>query len=98
MRDRPHSEAMPEQLRADPAYAAELLADVLRVGSPAELAILSRLERTTRPSMPNACESSHPLPPHMLILYLRICSLSSRIACVLTAVDRSEFLMDDTAA
>ena len=40
MRDRPHSEATSEQLRADPAYAAELLADVLREGSPAELAIL----------------------------------------------------------
>lgn len=40
MKDRPHSEAMSEQLRADPAYAAELLADVLRKGSPAELAIL----------------------------------------------------------
>ena len=40
MRDRPHSEAMSEQLRADPAYAAELLADVLREGNPAELAIL----------------------------------------------------------
>ncbi|WP_414156423.1 hypothetical protein [Pseudomonas sp. BNK-30] len=31
---------MSEQLRADPAYAAELLADVLREGNPAELAIL----------------------------------------------------------
>jgi len=40
MRDRPHSEAMSEQLRADPAYAAELLNDVLREGSPAELAVL----------------------------------------------------------
>lgn len=40
MRDRPHSEAMSEQLRADPEYAAELLADVLREGSPAELVIL----------------------------------------------------------
>lgn len=40
MKDRPHSEAMSEQLRADPSYAAELLADVLREGSPAELAIL----------------------------------------------------------
>jgi DNA-binding phage protein len=39
MRDRPHSEAMSEALRADPAYAAELLADVLRESSPAELAI-----------------------------------------------------------
>jgi len=40
MRDRSHNEAMSEQLRADPEYAAELLADVLREGSPAELAIL----------------------------------------------------------
>lgn len=40
MKDRPHSEAMYELLRADPAYAAELLADVLREGSRAELAIL----------------------------------------------------------
>lgn len=40
MKDRPHSEAMCEQLCADPAYAAELLADVLREGSPEELAIL----------------------------------------------------------
>ncbi|MDF5832282.1 addiction module antidote protein [Pseudomonas syringae] len=31
---------MSEQFRVDPAYAAELLADVLREGSPAELAIL----------------------------------------------------------
>jgi len=42
MRDRPHSEAMSEQLSADPIYAAELLADVLREGSPAELVILLR--------------------------------------------------------
>lgn len=42
MRDRPHSEVMSEQLKADPAYAAELLADVLREGSPAELVILLR--------------------------------------------------------
>ncbi len=40
MKDRPHSEAMSEQLRADPAYAAELFADVLREGRPAELVIL----------------------------------------------------------
>lgn len=40
MKDRPHSEAMSEQLRADPAYAAVLLATVLREGSLAELAIL----------------------------------------------------------
>lgn len=40
MRDRPHSEAMSEVLRADPAYAAELLTHVLRDGSPAELVIL----------------------------------------------------------
>lgn len=40
MRDRPHDEAMSECLRADAAYAAELLADLLREGSPTELAIL----------------------------------------------------------
>lgn len=40
MRDRPHSEAMSERLRADPAYAAELLNDVLCEGSPAELVVL----------------------------------------------------------
>jgi len=40
MRDRSHNEAMAEQLGADTAYAAELLADVLREGSPAELVIL----------------------------------------------------------
>ena len=42
MRDRSHDEAMSEQLSADPAYTAELLADVLREGSPAELVILLR--------------------------------------------------------
>jgi len=42
VKDRPHSETMAEQLRADPAYAAELLAAVLRDGSPAELVILLR--------------------------------------------------------
>lgn len=40
MRDRSHSEAMSQLFRADPAYAAELLADIRRNGSPAELAIL----------------------------------------------------------
>lgn len=40
MRDRSHSEAMSELLSADPAYAAELLAEVLREGSLAELIIL----------------------------------------------------------
>ncbi|MBB6115100.1 DNA-binding phage protein [Rahnella inusitata] len=42
MRDRSHDEAMSEQLRADPAYVAELIADVLRHGSPAELDIVLR--------------------------------------------------------
>ncbi len=42
MRDRSHDEAMSEQLSADPAYAAELLADVIRKGDPAELVILLR--------------------------------------------------------
>ncbi len=40
MRDRLHNEAMSELFRADPAYVVELLADVIRDGSPAELAIL----------------------------------------------------------
>lgn len=40
MRDRPHSEAMSEALRADAAFAAELLESVLHEGTPAELAIL----------------------------------------------------------
>lgn len=40
MRDRSHNEAMAEQLGADTAYAVELLANVLREGSPAELVIL----------------------------------------------------------
>ncbi|HAI3085197.1 addiction module antidote protein [Pseudomonas aeruginosa] len=42
MKDRPHSEAMAEHFRADPTYAAELLAEVRREGDPAELAILLR--------------------------------------------------------
>lgn len=42
MKDRSHDEVMSERLSADPAYAAELLADVLRDGSPAELVILLR--------------------------------------------------------
>lgn len=42
MRDRSHDEAMSEQLIAEPAYTAELLADVIRDGSPAELIILLR--------------------------------------------------------
>lgn len=33
MRDRPHNQAMSEQLHVDPAYAAELLAEVPREGS-----------------------------------------------------------------
>ncbi|MGN8342186.1 hypothetical protein ACLEJQ_01085 [Pseudomonas sp. SMV71] len=42
MRDRTHDEVMSEQLSADPAYAAELLSDVLRDGSLLELVILLR--------------------------------------------------------
>ncbi|WP_425522238.1 hypothetical protein [Xanthomonas citri] len=42
MKDRPHDTAMAEHFRADPTYAAELLAEVRRDGTPAELAILSR--------------------------------------------------------
>ena len=42
MKDRSHDTAMAECFRADPLYAAELLAEVRRKGSPAELAILLR--------------------------------------------------------
>lgn len=42
MRDRSHDEVMSKQLNADPAYAAELIADVLRNGSSAEMDILLR--------------------------------------------------------
>lgn len=42
MKDRPHREAMAEYFRADPTYAAELLAEVRRDGNPDELAILLR--------------------------------------------------------
>jgi len=42
MRDRSHDEAMSEQFRADPGYAAELFVEVRRNGSVAELAILLR--------------------------------------------------------
>ncbi|MDQ9613164.1 addiction module antidote protein, partial [Serratia marcescens] len=45
-KDRSHDEAMAEHFRADPAYAAELLAEVRRNGDPAELAILLRLIAT----------------------------------------------------
>ncbi|MEN0616646.1 addiction module antidote protein [Klebsiella indica] len=42
MKDRSHDAAMAEHFRADPTYAAELLAEVRRDGTPAELAILLR--------------------------------------------------------
>lgn len=42
MKDRSHDTAMAEHFRADPTYAAELLAEVRRNGDPAELAILQR--------------------------------------------------------
>ncbi|MGU1523735.1 hypothetical protein ACSEOK_01875 [Pseudomonas aeruginosa] len=42
MKDRSHSEAMAEYFRANPSYAAELLAEVRRDGCPAELTILLR--------------------------------------------------------
>ena len=42
MRSRPHDEAVAEQFRADPGYAAELLEEVRRNGEPAELAIILR--------------------------------------------------------
>lgn len=42
MQDRSHDEAMAELFRADPPYAAELLAEVVRDGDANELAILER--------------------------------------------------------
>lgn len=42
MKDRSHDEAMSELFRADPVYAAELLAKVVRDGDAEELAILER--------------------------------------------------------
>ncbi|HCT2377596.1 TPA: addiction module antidote protein [Klebsiella pneumoniae] len=42
MKDRSHDTAIAEHFRADPTYAAELLAEVRRDGNPAELAILLR--------------------------------------------------------
>lgn len=42
MKGRPHDEAMAEQFRADPDYAAKLLIDVRCNGDAAELAILLR--------------------------------------------------------
>lgn len=42
MRDRSHDQAVAEFLRADPAYAAELLAEVVCDGDSDELAILER--------------------------------------------------------
>lgn len=42
MKDRSHLQAMAEYFRADPAYAAELLADVRSGGDQDELAILMR--------------------------------------------------------
>ncbi len=42
MKDLPHDQAMAEQFRAHPGYAAELLSAVRRDGDSAELAILLR--------------------------------------------------------
>lgn len=42
MKDLPHDEAMAEQFRADPVYAAELLTEMRRNGDSAELDILLR--------------------------------------------------------
>ena len=40
MKDRSHDEAMAEIFRADPSYASQLLAQVVRDGDMAKLAIL----------------------------------------------------------
>ena len=49
MKDRSHDTVMAECFRADPHYAAELLAEVRREGNPAELAI--RLRQMTTASV-----------------------------------------------
>lgn len=54
MRDRLHDEAMSEQFDSDPAYVADLLADVLRDGSPAELDILLRQLNRTKTTLQQA--------------------------------------------
>ncbi|EWD79795.1 MULTISPECIES: hypothetical protein [Gammaproteobacteria] len=50
MKDRSHDTAMAEHFRADPTYAAELLAEVRRDGIPAEVAILLRQMATASAS------------------------------------------------
>ncbi|GFM56127.1 hypothetical protein PSCICF_23050 [Pseudomonas cichorii] len=52
-----HDEAMSEQFDSDPAYAAELLADVLRDGSSAELNILLRQLNRTKTALQQAKET-----------------------------------------
>ncbi|MCF7554537.1 hypothetical protein [Pseudomonas petrae] len=42
MKDRSHDEAMAELFQADPSYAAELLAEVIRGGDADELTALKR--------------------------------------------------------
>lgn len=42
MKDRSHYEVMVELFQADPSYAAELLAEVVRDGNANELAVLER--------------------------------------------------------
>lgn len=54
MKDRSHDEAMSELFQADPEYAAELLAEVIRDGDADELAILERqLSAAVAASSPN---------------------------------------------
>lgn len=55
MKDRSHDEAMAELFQADPPYAAELLAEVIRDGDADELAILERqLSAAFAVSSPNS--------------------------------------------
>lgn len=57
MKDRSHDEAMAELFEADPFYAAELLAEIVRDGSADELAILERqlsVAFATRKTNPNS--------------------------------------------
>lgn len=54
MKDRSHDEAMLELFQADPEYAAELLAEVIRDGDADEFSILERqLSAAVAASSPN---------------------------------------------
>lgn len=70
MRDRLHDEAMSKQLSVNPGYAAQLLADVLREGSLAELVILLRQITLAVGACDQTHDVSHPITPDALLMSL----------------------------